>query len=79
MGNWTNRIDDAFDFRFTERVILFIREAKLDVNDHELVLDFDDPEFNVVLPIDERFGAVLSAAIADTIPLPALGLTPQVS
>ena len=65
VGVWTTRISDAFDFRFTERAILFVREAKLDVNEFELILDFDAPEFNVVLPIDDRFGAFFPTVMAD--------------
>ena len=57
VDDWTNNPDDAFDFKLTERVIRFVRDARLNTTELELVLAFHDPSFNITLPIDERFGA----------------------
>jgi len=59
--NWIHSADDAFDFRLTERVIRFIRDAQLNTDELELILAFDDPSFNITLPIDERFGVYTPA------------------
>jgi len=61
VDDWTKSPDAAFDFKLTERVIRFVRDARLETTDLELVLAFDDPSFNITLPIDERFGAYPSA------------------
>jgi len=61
VDDWTNSPDEAFDFKLTERVIRFVRDARLNTTDLELVLAFDDPSFNGTLPIDERFGIYGSA------------------
>jgi hypothetical protein len=55
VDDWTKNPDDAFDFKLTERVIRFVRDARLETTDLELVLAFDNPNFNITLPIDERF------------------------
>ena len=52
---WTNLEEAAFDFKLTERAIRFVRDARLDAADLELILTFDDPSFIIKLPIDERF------------------------
>jgi len=54
IANWTNDPHDAFDFRVPERAIRFVRDAGLDRV--EVVFAFDDPQYNVPIPIDERFG-----------------------
>jgi len=65
VDDWTNSPDDAFDFRLTERVIRFVCDARLNPTELELVLAFDDPNFNITLPIDERFGAHASVPRKD--------------
>ena len=59
VDDWTKSPNAAFDFKLklTERVIRFVRDARLNTTELELVLAFDDPSFNITLPIDERFGA----------------------
>jgi hypothetical protein len=59
--DWTNSPIDAFDFKLTERVIRFVRDARLNTTDLELVLAFDDPSFDITLAMDERFGIYGSA------------------
>jgi hypothetical protein len=56
LENWTADAHKAFDFRVPERAIKFVRDARLDKV--ELVLAFDDPRYNVPVPIDERFGLI---------------------
>ena len=45
---------EAFDFKMPERAIRFIKDAGLRAVD--LVLAFEDPRYNIQLPVDERFG-----------------------
>jgi len=61
VDDWTNNPDEAFDFKITERVIRFVRDARLNTTDLELILAFGDPSFNITLPMDERFGIYASA------------------
>ena len=58
--NWTNSADDAFDFKLTERAIRFVRDARLNTAELELILAFDDPNFNITLAVNERFGMYAS-------------------
>lgn len=60
MDQWCERIDQAFDFNFIERILRFVREAQLDVRQLELILAFDDPGLNITLPIDSRFGVIIN-------------------
>lgn len=60
VDDWTNSPDEAFDFKLTERVIRFVRDTRINTTDLELVLAFDDPSFNITLPIDERFSPYTS-------------------
>jgi len=62
VDNWIPSSEDAFDFKLTERVIRFVREASLNTSELELIVAFDDPRFNITLPIDERFGVHIAAA-----------------
>jgi len=57
VDDWTNSPDEGFDFKLTERVIRFVRDARLNTTELELILAFDDP----TLPMDERFGIYASA------------------
>ena len=59
--NWTKNADDAFDFKLTERAIRLVRDTRLNMADLELILAFDDPNFNITLPVAERFGIYASA------------------
>ena len=54
LQNWTPNPKEAFDFKWTERAIRFVRDAGL--KQVEVVFAFDDPSYNVQLPVDERFG-----------------------
>ena len=58
---WTDCADTAFDFKSTERLIRFVRDAGANTVDLEMVLQFDDEKFNIALPIDERFGIYAAA------------------
>ena len=53
---WTAFAEKALDFKSTERLIRFVREAKVNTMELELLLSFDDDRYNITLPIDERFG-----------------------
>lgn len=59
VDNWSEKTGSAFDFKSTERAIRFLRDARLNARDLELILAFEDPRFNIRLPVDERFGAVV--------------------
>ncbi len=39
-----------------ERLVRFVRAAELEPDNVELVFGFEDPRYNLALPIDERFG-----------------------
>jgi len=54
LAEWTDDPAGAFDFKFPERALRFVRDARLEKV--ELVFAFDDPRYNVPLPVDERFG-----------------------
>jgi hypothetical protein len=54
LARWTQDQAAAFDFKSPERALRFVRDARLDKV--ELVFAFDDPRYNVPLPVDERFG-----------------------
>ena len=53
LADWTRDQAAAFDFKSPERALRFVRDARLDKV--ELVFAFDDPRYNVPLPVDERF------------------------
>ena len=59
MENWTSDLRAAFDFKLPDRAVRFVRDAQLDKV--ELVLAFDNPRYNIPLPLDERFGLRLSS------------------
>ena len=54
LAEWTADPSAAFDFKFPERALRFVRDAHLEKM--ELVFAFEDPRYNVPLPVDERFG-----------------------
>ena len=54
VSDWTTNVREAFDFKMPERAIRFVKDAGLKAVD--LVLAFDDPHYNIHLPVDERFG-----------------------
>lgn len=56
VSDWTGRLEEAFDFQCPERLVRFVRNAALDPEYFELVFAFDDPQYNLSLPLDERFG-----------------------
>jgi hypothetical protein len=51
--DWTTNPSQAFDFKGTDRAIRFVRDAGL--KHMEVVFAFEDPQYDVHLPIDERF------------------------
>jgi hypothetical protein len=53
LENWTANPTEAFDFKWTDRAIRFVRDAGL--QHVEVVFAFDDPSYDVKLPVDERF------------------------
>ena len=61
VNDWTAVAEKALDFKSTERLIRFVRDAGVNTTDLELLLAFDDAQKNISLPIDERFG-IYSAA-----------------
>src|SRR5262245_37927658 len=52
---WTNSIEAALDFKSTERLIRFVRDAGISSLELEIVLAFDGERSNITLAIDERF------------------------
>jgi hypothetical protein len=54
LADWTRDQAAAFDFKTPERALRFVRDARL--KKVELVFAFEDPRYNVPLPVDERFG-----------------------
>jgi len=56
VADWTKDLAKAFDFRSPERVARFVVAAGLNPKDMELILAFDDPRYNISLPIDGRYG-----------------------
>jgi hypothetical protein len=56
VADWTERVETAFDFQKPERLVKFVRASRLDPEDLELVFAFDNPQYNLALAIDERFG-----------------------
>ena len=59
LENWTPDPQAAFDFKLPDRAVRFVRDARLDKM--ELVLAFDNPRYNIPLPLDERFGLRMSS------------------
>ena len=59
LENWTPDLQAAFDFKLPDRAVRFVRDARLDKV--ELVLAFDNPRYNIPLPLDERFGLRISS------------------
>jgi len=53
---WTSQRSLAFNFRWPERVAKFVVDARLDVAQMEVVVAFDNPSYNISMPVDERFG-----------------------
>ena len=56
--DWTLELEEAFDFQSPERAVKFVRNANLKAAEMEIVLAFDNPRYNIPLPVDERFGVV---------------------
>ena len=54
LSDWTNNLREAFDFKMPERAVRFVKDAGLKAVD--MVLAFDDPRYNIHVPVDERFG-----------------------
>jgi hypothetical protein len=55
LSNWTHQVDEAFNFHAIERALRFVRDAGLKKDEFELIFAFEDPQFNIPVPIDERF------------------------
>ena len=62
VADWSPRVDEAFDFQGPERLVRFVLAAHLDLENMELLFVFDDPQYNISLPIDQRFGVTASCA-----------------
>jgi hypothetical protein len=60
---WTDCAGTALDFKSTERLIQFVREAQANTHDLEMVLTFDEARYNISLPLDERFGVYAAPSI----------------
>ncbi len=57
---WTSEPEKAVDFRTSPKAIIFAREQALE--DVEVFWDFDDPEYNVRLPIvSEKQGELVGS------------------
>lgn len=56
VADWTKDVAIAYDFRAPERAARFVAAARLNARELELILAFNDPRYNVPLPIDERYG-----------------------
>jgi len=56
VADWTKDLEKAFNFRSPERAARFVAAAKLKATEMELILAFDDPRYNIPLPIDGRYG-----------------------
>ena len=63
-NHWTASAENALDFKSTERLIRFVRDAGVNTMELELLLSFDDARYDISLPIDERFG--IYAAVPGT-------------
>ena len=55
VADWTSHLEGAFNFPYPEKAARFVRAAKLNSNEMEIVFGFDNPVYNLSLPIDERF------------------------
>ena len=56
VADWTTRVAEAFDFRCPERAVKFVLAARLNIEEMEVVLAFEDTRYNIPFPLDERFG-----------------------
>ena len=55
VADWTTNLEAAFNFPCPEKAARFVSAAKLNSNEMEIVFGFDNPAYNISLPIDERF------------------------
>jgi len=56
IDKWTERLEQAFNFQGPERAVKFALDAGLKLKLVEVILAFDNSQYNISLPIDERFG-----------------------
>ena len=54
LSDWTGNLKEAFDFKLPDRAVRFVKDAGLKAVD--VVLAFEDPRYNINVPVDERFG-----------------------
>ena len=54
LDQWTGEPDSAENFRSSYKAALFAQEHGLE--NAEVLLDFNDPEYNVRLPVGARLG-----------------------
>lgn len=66
LSDWTPSVNNAFDFHEPERVVRFVRLAGLNLREVEIVFAFDQPGYNISLPIDERFDHPLAPPGSNT-------------
>jgi hypothetical protein len=55
VADWTPSLTEAFNFPYPEKAARFVRAARLNANEMEIVFGFDNPAHNISLPLDERF------------------------
>jgi hypothetical protein len=55
VNDWTQQVQEAFNFQIPERALRFVRAAQLDPAQMEIVFAFGEPRYNVAVPMDERF------------------------
>lgn len=55
VADWTPFLDNAFNFPSPEKIARFVHAAHLNAEEMEIVFGFENPAYNVALPIDERF------------------------
>lgn len=55
VADWTSFLDNAFNFPSPEKAARFVRAARLDPKEMEIVFGFENPAYNLAFPVDERF------------------------
>lgn len=58
VAEWTPFLDNAYNFPSPEKAARFVHAAHLNAKDMEIVFGFENPAYNLALPVDERFPVV---------------------
>ena len=58
VADWTPFLEQAFNFPSPEKAARFVRAARLNAREMEIVFGFENPAYNLSLPVDERFELV---------------------